>query len=76
MLKAIGVGLSFALNDVEVTLEHGRPAQLLAIRNAPASETQSWRLHHLEPAPGYVAAIAAQRGTEPIAGPFWMPALP
>jgi len=60
MLKALGVGLSVALSDVEVTIEADMPAQVLAIRGAASEAPIRWQLHHLAPAPGYVGAVAYQ----------------
>ncbi len=75
MLKAIGVGLSFALNDVEVTLTSDVPARLLSIRGTPDQEQASWRLHHLDPAPDYVGAVAVRGGEERIVSRRWTPDL-
>ncbi len=60
MLKAIGVGLSFGLNEVEVTVDADGPARVLSIQGQPAEGKHAWRLEHVEPAPGFVAAVATQ----------------
>ncbi len=53
-LKAIGTGLSRALQDIEVSLAPGEPARFLT----DAPELQSWSLLGFKPAPGYLAALA------------------
>ena len=58
-LKATGKGLSLALDGFDVALAPGEPAALLAVRDNPA-EAGRWSLRALEPAPGYVAALAVE----------------
>ena len=60
-LKAHGRGLSLPLDQFDVSLLPGEPAKLLATRHAPA-DVQRWRMLHLEPAPGYVAALVVEGG--------------
>jgi 4'-phosphopantetheinyl transferase len=58
-VKAVGDGLAIPLNRFRVTLLPKAPAGFVQI----ASDTgiaNDWTLHHLEPAPGYVAALAYQ----------------
>ena len=59
-LKALGSGLALPLDSFVVSLAAGEPAALLAVRGVP-DEAAKWRLEHLEPAPGYCAAIALRR---------------
>lgn len=59
-LKALGSGLARPLEGFVVSLAPGQPARLLAVRGDP-EEARHWRLEHLDPAPGYCAAIALRR---------------
>lgn len=56
-LKAVGSGLSFPLNKLEVTVTPGEPARLLTL-NGSRQEALGWHLAALVPMPGYVAALA------------------
>jgi 4'-phosphopantetheinyl transferase len=58
-LKARGVGLSYGLERVEVTLGPAEPARLIRLdgEERPASR---WSLHNLRPAPGFVGALAVE----------------
>jgi 4'-phosphopantetheinyl transferase len=57
-LKATGIGIA-GLKQVEVSITSGEPAAFLSIAgDAPAAS--DWSLHRLSPAPGYVAAVAAE----------------
>ncbi|MBW4575008.1 MAG: 4'-phosphopantetheinyl transferase superfamily protein [Aphanothece sp. CMT-3BRIN-NPC111] len=58
-LKAIAEGLAHSLDQVEVTLAPGEPAQLLNITRSPDS-TKIWSIKELTPASGYVAAIVVE----------------
>jgi 4'-phosphopantetheinyl transferase len=55
-IKARGEGLSLALDEFDVSLAPGAPAAILAVRKG--EEASRWRLAHLQPAPGYVGALA------------------
>lgn len=57
LLKGVGKGLTFPLCNVEVTLTPGQPAKLIQFGDV-AGDAAPWRLLHLEPAEGYVAAAA------------------
>lgn len=57
LLKAVGTGLSFPLDRVVVTLVPDEPARLLSFHGQPGSASQWW-LEGLQPASGYVAAVA------------------
>ncbi len=59
VLKAVGIGLSFPLDRLVVTLAPRDPARVLAFDGTPAAAA-NWWLEHLEPAPGYVGALAAR----------------
>lgn len=56
-IKAIGKGLSQPLDQFEVSLAPGEPARFLFARDDPHI-AERWSLFSLEPAPGYVGAIA------------------
>ena len=58
-LKARGVGLSYGLERVEVTLGPREPARMLRL-DGDERAAGSWTLHTLEPAPGFVGALALE----------------
>jgi 4'-phosphopantetheinyl transferase len=58
-LKALGDGLARPLDGFDVSLARGEPAALLGVAADPA-EAARWGLAHLEPAPGYVGALAVE----------------
>jgi len=71
-IKALGEGLSYPLADFDVTLLPEEPARLLRVagdEKAPAR----WRLTALDPAPGYVAALAAAEPVDAVACWSWPP---
>jgi 4'-phosphopantetheinyl transferase len=55
LIKALGAGLSCPLDRFSVSFDE--PARLLSANGHP-SELSRWRLYHLEPEPGYFAALA------------------
>jgi 4'-phosphopantetheinyl transferase len=62
-IKAVGEGLSFPLDALDVSLTPGEPAALLGVRDT-GRQAAHWALRELQPAPGYVGAVAAE-------GPSW-----
>jgi len=58
-VKAGGKGLALPLDQFEVSLAPGEPARLLRTTGDP-QEASQWSLQELEPAPGYLAAIAVR----------------
>jgi 4'-phosphopantetheinyl transferase len=58
-IKARGEGLSLPLDQFDVSLAPGEPAAILGSR-PDSSEASRWSLRELAPAPGYVAALAAE----------------
>jgi 4'-phosphopantetheinyl transferase len=66
-IKARGDGLALPLDGFDVSLAPGQPPALLASRLDPA-EPARWSFHHLEPAEGYLGALA-------VAGPADAPRL-
>lgn len=55
-IKAVGEGLSYPLDQFDVTLAPGEPARILQIRGSQ-QEANQWVLHTLFPVPGYVGAV-------------------
>lgn len=58
-LKAVGVGLAWPPNRIEVNLEPGEGARLLSVHDDPG-EAAGWSLVTLYPAAGYVGALAVE----------------
>lgn len=58
-IKAIGDGLAWPLDQIEVSLAPGEPARLLSIAGDPSS-AQRWEILELTPACSYVAALAVE----------------
>ena len=63
-VKAIGHGLAVPLNRFRVTLLPGAPARFVQIAS-DVEIASDWTLNHLEPAPGYVGALAYQDSQRP-----------
>lgn len=59
-VKAVGGGLSIPLDGFTMSLGPDEPARLVAVAALP-QEAARWQIVHLEPAPGYVGAVAARR---------------
>ena len=57
IVKALGGGLSIPLDAFDVSLRPGEDAAILRWDIAGGG-AQRWRMHHLEPASGYVGALA------------------
>ncbi len=58
-IKATGEGLFQPLDEFDVSLAPGEPAQLLAVRGKP-DEAQRWTFQALQPPAGYAAALAVE----------------
>lgn len=58
-LKAKGGGLSFELNQFEVSFAPGEPAAILNIFDDP-KEKNRWSLIDIDPGPGYAGALAVE----------------
>ena len=74
-VKAIGGGVWSAFGRFEVSLEAGETAQVRSV-DGNAATAADWSLYHLEPASGFVGALAVQgtgwrlrTGTLPSPGP-------
>jgi 4'-phosphopantetheinyl transferase len=64
-VKAVGGGLSIPLDQFQVAFIPGADARFIRIGNDPAAAS-AWQLHALEPAPGYVGALAYEAATRPV----------
>lgn len=63
-IKALGEGLSYPLDNFEVTLKPGEPVRMVRIGD-DFHEAPRWTLESFQPAPDYVAAIALRaRGVQ------------
>ena len=60
-VKALGEGLSVALDGFDVSLAPGEPAALLSVRDK-TEQWLHWSLRELTPGAGYVAAVAVEGG--------------
>jgi len=69
-IKAIGTGLSYALERFDVTLTSDRSPSFLSIDGDPLA-AQRWSLIHLEPAADYVGAVAIESRAWQVAGWRW-----
>jgi 4'-phosphopantetheinyl transferase len=58
-IKAIGEGISFPLQQFDVSLIPGEPAQLQAVFGSQEI-AQRWSMHDLKIAPGYAAALVIE----------------
>lgn len=58
-IKAVGEGLSFPLDQFDVTLAPDEPAALLSVRK-DAREAARWSLLDVSPEPGYAAALVTE----------------
>jgi 4'-phosphopantetheinyl transferase len=56
-IKAVGEGLYLPLDQFQVTLLLKHPARFVHIGNDEGTAS-GWMLHHIEPEPGYVGAVA------------------
>jgi 4'-phosphopantetheinyl transferase len=63
-IKAIGDGLAIPLDCFEVTLLPGVPSRLVQLA-ADMGTASDWTLDHLEPAPGYLGALAYRDSKRP-----------
>ncbi len=59
-IKALGLGLNYALDSFDVTLHPDEPAKILAIRN-PIDSRRSWFMESFTPAPDHVGCIVSMQ---------------
>ena len=64
-IKATGLGLSLPLDSFAVPAVPGQPAKL-RITTGPDAQLSGYSLRHLDPAPGYVGALAAPLASFPL----------
>ena len=67
-VKAKGDGFTMRPDRFSVSCSPGEPAALLDVEGQPEEATR-WSLWALNPAPGYVAALAVEGGSRPLR--FW-----
>jgi 4'-phosphopantetheinyl transferase len=72
-IKAIGEGLSHALDSFEVTLAPADPVRMVHV-GGDASEASHWTLTALPPEPGYAGALAVRGVPRAIRCLAWSPA--
>jgi 4'-phosphopantetheinyl transferase len=71
-LKATGLGIGTALNRVEVAFLPGEPAALVRLPSGFGS-THSWFMQQLEPADGFVGAVAVNARSLKVRPWCWTP---
>ncbi len=71
--KAIGAGLTMPLDQTVVNLAPGETARLLRVGAGAPSD---WVLQHLDPAPGYIGALASRGPICLQKARLWSPASP
>ena len=69
-LKALGVGLSYGLDQVEVSIYPEEPTRLVRL-NGEENHAVPWSLLSLAPAPGYVGALALKAHGCRLSGWHW-----
>jgi 4'-phosphopantetheinyl transferase len=69
-IKAIGDGLSYALDAFDVSLVPGEPATLIGIKG-DSEEASRWSLRDLEPAAGFAAALTVKGRIERVYSRQW-----
>ena len=69
-LKATSEGLSAPLDRFDVTLAPGEPARILRIKGS-ARDAALWTLHSLEPAAGFVGALAMAAPVRRVRHAWW-----
>jgi 4'-phosphopantetheinyl transferase len=58
-IKALGAGMSHALDKFEVSMAPGVPAKLLRVEG-DSREASRWSMHYFQLAPDYACAFAAK----------------
>jgi 4'-phosphopantetheinyl transferase len=69
-LKAIGDGIALGLDRFDVALDPGAGARFLALEGDP-TRAAAWSLTHIDPAPGYLGALAFPAHPHTIRGFQW-----
>jgi 4'-phosphopantetheinyl transferase len=68
-IKGLGDGLLIPLQEFEVSVDPGRPAELL--RPYHAADQWPWSLHDLETPPGYIAMLAVASKPVQVVSRLW-----
>jgi 4'-phosphopantetheinyl transferase len=71
-LKAVGDGLALGLDRFDVALDPGAGARFLGLEGDP-SRAAAWSLTHIDPAPGYLGALALPAHPHTVRGFHWEP---
>jgi 4'-phosphopantetheinyl transferase len=69
-IKAVGEGLSFPLQDFEVSFEPGERAELVSIQGSLEKASQ-WAMHDLKASDGYAAALVVEGKEHSITQKQW-----
>ncbi len=69
-IKAIGEGVSFPLQDFEVSFEPDMPAQLLTVHGS-YEQANLWTMHDLKAQDGYAAALVVEGKDHSISHKQW-----
>jgi 4'-phosphopantetheinyl transferase len=69
-IKAVGQGMSFPLQEFEVSLEPDMPAQLLTIHGS-REQANHWSMHDLKTRDGYAAALVVEGKDHSISNKHW-----
>ena len=62
-LKARGDGLSFSLEDFDVSVDPREEPRLLAVQSAP-EEVMRWQMHQIIPAANYISTLVVESRTK------------
>jgi 4'-phosphopantetheinyl transferase len=62
--KALGEGMNFPLQDLDVSFGPGEPARILRVGDTPGA-CSGWRLWSFAPAPGFVGAVVVADAARP-----------
>jgi 4'-phosphopantetheinyl transferase len=73
-LKAVGTGITAPLDAFDVTLLPGEPARMVSLEGS-VERAAGWRLYHLEPAVGYLGAVAITGEGWQLSSWTWQPGL-
>ncbi len=71
-VKAVGDGIALGLDRFDVSLDPGAGARFLALDGDPA-RAAAWSLTHIDPAPGYLGALALPAHPHTLRGFHWEP---
>jgi len=69
-VKAVGDGIALGLDRFDVALDPGAGARFLALEGDPA-RAAAWSLTHIDPAPGYLGALALPAHPRAVRGFDW-----